>query len=79
MEIRMNHNNDLAGFIGGFFTTGIYTATILPANFYQDAFAKIIVTVVVSLIGGIIGMAGKDIYTQWLQPKVKRLIKKLKK
>lgn len=76
---EMNHNNDLAGFIGGFFATGIYTAAILPEHFFQDAFGKIIITIIVSLIGGLIGMFSKDLYAQYLQPKVKRFFRKFKK
>lgn len=78
----MNHSNDLAAFIGGGIAAGmakIMMGGILPPNFTSDIISKVLLTIIVSIVGGVVGMVSKDIYTVWLQPKFKRVLKRWKK
>lgn len=79
-----NHVSDwVASFIGGgtlaaIFTPTIWFESILPPHIVMDVAIKISVTILVSLIGGIVGMFGKDFYTYKISPLVRRWFKKKK-
>jgi len=74
----------LPAFIGGSTLTGFATPIvwlngIFPTGFVFDTVLKISVTIVISLIGGIVGMFSKDIYTLIIKSKVKKLFKRDRK
>ena len=79
-----NHVSDwVASFIGGgtlaaIFTPKIWFESIFPPHIIADIAIKISVTILVSLIGGIVGMFGKEFYSYKISPLVKKWFKKKK-
>ncbi len=83
----MNHNHisdNVASFIGGSTLVGFSShkfilGDILPTGFYSDLTGKIVITIVISILGGLIGLGMKDIYNIVLQPAFKRVLRRIKK
>lgn len=62
--------NNLAGMLGGGFASIMLNIKMI--EIIEDGVIRLLMTIVIGVFGGIAGLAGKDIYTNYIKDKFKR-------